>query len=170
MNSVGENNNGPTQGVVDELRCGVGLITSLDDLSYARGASGSVGAQFRHNLDFAVCLLRGIPIGQIDYNDRERDTRVEFDRHYACERFTRVIEKLSDIQPRSLGRSVLVRSEVDKNTWLASNIAREIEFLHSHTVHHHALIAEKLASYRIDTPLTFGVAPSTLQHWKKQAA
>ena len=36
-------------------------------------------------------------------------------------------------------------SEIESGNWLPSSIAREVEFVHSHTVHHHALIAEKLS-------------------------
>lgn len=158
--------------LICELKNGTSMIESIDDITYRRktNTSGSVGAQFRHNLDFVTSLLRGIEDGRIDHNDRERDVRVETDREYAVGRFDALIGRLNDLNPRIMGKSVLVRSEVDGKMWLPSSVAREAEFVYSHTVHHHALIAEKLAALGIKSNCLFGVAPSTIEYWKKQAA
>jgi hypothetical protein len=160
------------QRLIEELECGVRIISATDDITYCRTAngSGSIGAQFRHNLDFAGSLLKGINEGRIDYNDRDRDVRVEADRHYAAGRFADVIGRLCELSPRIMAKSVLIRSEIDNDTWLPSSIAREVEFIHSHTVHHHALIAEKLAGFEVRVAENFGVALSTLEYWKKKAA
>ena len=158
--------------LVEELARGISLINATDDITYCRTAngSGSVGGQFRHNLDFSGCLLKAVENGQIDYNDRERDIRVETDRQYAAVRFGAVIHRLNELKPRILGKTLLIRSEVEKRMWLPSSFAREVEFVHSHTVHHHALIAEKLAGFGVTVGDNFGVAPSTLEYWEKRAA
>jgi hypothetical protein len=75
---------------------------------------------------------------------------------------------LRNLSPELLGRKALVRSEIDAAFWIESSAARELEFLHSHTVHHHALIAEKLSSSGVKLPDDFGVAPSTLKFWAEQ--
>ncbi len=156
----------------DELLKGINMIDAVDDLSFRRNANGtgSVGGQFRHNLDFVNSLLNGIADGRIDYNKRERDLRVEEVREFAIARFRIAIHRLSSLSSRQFSRSIPVRSEIDQDTWLSSSIAREAEFVHSHTVHHHALIAEKLAGYGIAVTENFGVAPSTLEYWEKTAA
>lgn len=158
--------------LVGELRRGVALIDATDDVTYRRTAngSGSVGAQFRHNLDFLANLIRGIEAGRIDYSNRERDVRVETDPRYAIDRFRKAICQLSDLDPRAMGRNLLIRSELDDRLWLPSSVAREVEFVHSHTVHHHALIAEKLAGFGVAAGDNFGVAPSTVRYWTKTAA
>jgi len=160
------------QTLIAELEFGGRIISAMDDITFGRTAnsSGSVGAQFRHNLDFVGALLKGIEEGRIDFNDRERDVRVETDRQYAAGRFADVIGRLNELSSRILAKSVLIRSEIDDDTWLPSSIAREVEFVHSHTVHHHALIGEKLAGFGVVTGENFGVAPSTLEYWKKKAA
>ena len=152
----------------DELVKGIEMITVVDDLSYRRVANGtgSVGGQFRHNLDFVNSLLNGIDEGRIDYSKRDRDLRVEDNREYAIERFRSTICRLSDLSPRQFSKGVLVRSEIDQTMWLRSSMEREAEFVHSHTVHHHALIAEKLAGYGISATKNFGVATSTLKYWR----
>lgn len=156
----------------DELQKGIDMIAEVDDPSYRRTANGtgSIGGQFRHNLDFINSLLNGIEEGCIDYTKRERDIRVEEDREYAVERFRVTIRRLNELSPKQFGKSVLVRSEVDQEMWVPSSLIREAEFVHSHTVHHHALIAEKLSGYGIAATANFGVAPSTLKYWEKQAA
>ena len=158
------------QTLIAELEFGVRIISAMDDITFCRTAnsSGSVGAQFRHNLDFAGALLKGIEEGRIDFNDRERDARVESDRQYAVGRFADVVRRLSELSPRIMAKSVLIRSEIDNDTWLPSSIAREVEFVHSHTVHHHALIGEKLAGFGVEACENFGVAPSTLEYGRRR--
>ena len=161
-----------TKAVINELSRGARLIEQIEDSVYCRKANGtgSIGGHFRHNLDFACSFLNGIRSGKIDYNRRERDVRTEEDRFYAIERFVPIIERLSGLEPEFLRRKVWVRSEIDAQIWHESSGARELEFLHSHTVHHHALIAEKLAFFGAKVTCNFGVAPSTLKFWEQQNA
>ena len=158
--------------VIEEFERGRQLIGRLDDLTYRKSANGtgSVGGHFRHNLDFVDSFLNGIAEGRIDYSSRERDTRVEVDRGFAAEKLDHATRRLSVLSDEILERLVDVRSEVDPTTWLRSSVARELEFLNSHTVHHHALIAEKLAGFGIAATENFGFAPSTLDYWKTKAA
>jgi hypothetical protein len=161
-----------TKVLIDELTRGARLIEQLFDSVYCRKANGtgSIGGHFRHNLDFMHSFLNGIRVGKIDYNRRERDVRTEEDRHYAVERFALAIRRLGSLEPDFLQRKVLIRSELDAEIWHESSVARELEFLHSHTVHHHALIAEKLAFFGVKVTGNFGVAPSTLKFWEQQNA
>ena len=156
----------------DELLKGIEMIATVDDLTFrlVANGTGSVGGQFRHNLDFVNSLLNGIEYGRIDYNKRERDLRVEENREFAIGLFREAINRLNGLSQRKFSKNVLVRSELDQATWLPSSFVREAEFVHSHTVHHHALIAEKLAGFGVAVTETFGVAPSTLEYWKKKGA
>jgi uncharacterized damage-inducible protein DinB len=157
----------------------VSLIRRLTDETYERCPAGAhrggVGAQFRHCLDFYDCFLRGLETGQIDYSHRERDTRVETDRHHAIERFQAVCEQLSGLSTGHLERSVRVKAEdvaCGAPEWSSSSPARELQFLISHTIHHYALIAVMLETqaYEVGRDLPgFGVAPSTLSYWKEAA-
>jgi hypothetical protein len=156
--------------LIAEIRRGIKLIESLNDEVYTSkpGDTGSVGAHFRHNLDFGVILMAGLGSGAIDYSDRERDVRVERDRQHAMKRFEILANSLEEFDEGELDRVIRVRSEVDETLWLESSFLRELEFVHSHTVHHYALISAKLDSLGIDLPSDFGVAPSTLKFWSTQ--
>jgi len=157
--------------LINEILRGCETISRLDDDDYRQTINGSsVGAQFRHNLDFVSGLLKGIETGRINHTARERDPFVEVDREYAVGRFENLLTKLRRLDVRVLGKSVLVRSEIDASNWLPSSIAREVEFTHSHTVHHHALISEKLVSLGLMPSKNLGVAPSTLKYWAAKAA
>jgi len=158
--------------VTGEFLRGIKMISAVDDPVYQRSANGtgSIGGHFRHNLDFVTVFLNGITTRQINYNLRERNLRVENDRTYAIKRIEFAIRRLESLTDEILGCLVFVRSEVDTSSWLRSSVLRELEFLHSHTVHHHALIAEKLAGLGVTITKDFGAAPSTLEYWKQKAA
>ncbi len=162
----------PIASLICELDRAVRMIALLDDINYRRqsNGSGSVGAQFRHNLDFVASFLRGVAIGRVDYSARQRDIRIENDRGAAIAQIQVLKAEVEKLAFRSLSSGLSVRSEIDKELWLPSSVFRELEFVHSHTVHHHALIAEKLFGFGMEVEKDFGVAPSTLQYWKEQAA
>lgn len=162
----------PLASLISELDRAAEIIAIVDDVNYRRGApcSGSVGAQFRHNMDFVSAFLRGVGIGRIDYGARERDIRVENDRGAAITQIQLLKAKLAQLETRSMLNTISVRSEIDSGLWFPSSPLRELDFVLSHTIHHHALIAEKLQGLRIHVEKDFGVALSTLQYWEKQAA
>ena len=159
------------RGIVCELERATETILSVSDHDYRQKANGtdSVGGQFRHILDIVNCFLNGVEAGRIDYSLRERDLMVETVREYAAGRFNETIRRASELPSRQLARSILVRSEADPETWLPSSVAREAEFVHSHAIHHHALIGEKLAGTDTVIPTDLGVAPSTLEYWRQSA-
>lgn len=158
------------ESVAGEFFRGVKLIHEIEDSIYQQktNSTGSIGGHFRHNLDFLNSFLNGLTIGKIDYQKRERDERIEENRNYAIERIIFSTQRLLSLKESDLAREILVCSEIDENIWHKSSVTREIEFLHSHTIHHHALIAEKLTSFGIKTSCVFGVAPSTLKFWAER--
>lgn len=144
---------------------GMELIGMLDESKYK-----AVGGHFRHNLDFVQAFLHGLERGLIDYSQRERDLRVEVDPRYAVEQFICAICRLADISKEALAGEVMVASEIETGVKHYSSVAREVEFLYGHTLHHHALIAEKLSHAGVTVPADFGVAPSTLEFWASRKA
>jgi uncharacterized damage-inducible protein DinB len=51
----------------------------------------------------------------------------------------------------------------EPDTWTRSTVARELQFLLSHTVHHYALVAIRLRLAGREPAAGFGVSPSTLR-------
>jgi hypothetical protein len=155
------------------LRQGIDLIEQLPDAVFTRreeSERSSVGAHFRHNLDFAANFFVGLETGKLDYNRRERDLRIETNRAFAVRSLRQTVVKLENLPPEVFAKKILVRSETVRNLWCESTATREMEFLQSHTIHHYALIHTKLAAFGFPVPPGFGVAPSTLEFWKSRAA
>ena len=157
--------NAALMGLLCELDRGITMVGTLDDFEYAiaRSGSSSIGAHFRHNLDFVNALLNGLAIRRIDYNDRTRDVRIETEREYAIDQLMFACRRLNSLTPDIIGSHVVVRSEVDEELWHSSTVSREIEFLHSHTVHHYALIKMLISVENDAVSSAFGVSPSTLR-------
>ena len=128
---------------------------------------GSIGGHLRHVLDFYWSLLTGIEKGKIDYNQRERNTLIEQDRLVAVERIRSTIDRLAELADLELHEQMLVSGEC-ADSWSRSSAKRELDFLLSHTIHHYSLIAMILRLHEIDPGEEFGVAPSTLRHWRQE--
>ena len=107
----------------EEFLRSVKLIESLDDELYAgaKKSNGSIGAHFRHNIEIVDNFLYGLKAGKIDYGNRERDIRIEQDRSYAIERIGYLIDGLRELPGEFFHMEVLVRSEIDLDTWSLSS-------------------------------------------------
>lgn len=129
----------------------------------------NIGAHFRHCFDFVDCLILGIENGKIDYNKRERNLQVETDCKKGLAKIDETIEMLKTLAVLDFSQTILVRHErasdvTNEKSWCVSTLAREVEFLQSHTVHHYAIIGFKLANLGIKVDENFGVADSTLKY------
>lgn len=152
--------------IIAELEKSLELAATLSSGVYCTQAdgAGSIGAHIRHDLDFVAALLRGVSVGSIDYADRERDPRIETDQRYArtkIEEAIGLLKECSKIDPASL---LIIRSEVRPDMRHRSSYSRELEFVYSHTVHHHALIGDRLRSLGIKVKDEFGLAASTKKY------
>lgn len=161
------NKNSLIDELISELELSAELTDSLpnDLYSAAEDGLGSIGAHIRHNLDFVCGLLRGARTSSVDYADRERDKRVETDQVYAVGKIRAAIEMLRAVSESDMFGLLIVRSELRPNIRHRSSFSRELEFVYSHTVHHHALINERLRSLDMDQIPGLGVAPSTSAYW-----
>lgn len=154
------------------LQQGAELLRQVNDEQYTLTAAPlfayGVGSHVRHCLDSYACFLRGLPNGRIDYDQRERDELTAQDRLHACARIELTLSLLQELLTRNAPAELNVRQ--DGLVWARSSIARELQFLLSHTVHHYALIALILRLQGFHPAAEFGVAPSTLQHWQRAAS
>jgi hypothetical protein len=155
---------------IDLLEQALHVIEGLDNRLFGRTVPGipslRVGAHLRHVLEFYECFLDGIPSRVIDYEQRRRDGRVESSRAAAVAKAVATIRRLEAFSPDSHDTEICVRSEdaPDSEEFLRSTVARELQALSSHTVHHFALIAITLQAFGISVPPSFGVARSTLRY------
>ena len=155
------------QALIDQLELAIDLIGRLDDELYSasKDGCGTVGAHLRHNINFVEAILDGAMSGVIDYATRTRDRRIETERSFASWKLRSMIEALEKV-PMDLAEPMTVISEIDPKLRHRSTLGRELEFVVSHTVHHFALIKERLEGDGIEFDKRLGVAPSTLEYWK----
>jgi uncharacterized damage-inducible protein DinB len=148
-----------------QLADAVRPLTEREFTSRDFSSSGSIGAHVRHCLDHAWALERGIAIGQICYDHRERDTVVERDPVLAVSRLRRAMVRLGGIGDHLLDRplTLVAQTHADgRMVRVGTTVGRELAFVISHTIHHSALIAVLLEHADHDVPARFGLAPTTL--------
>ena len=168
------------------LHQGRKLIEAMSDEAFTVAipplSNHGVGCHFRHCLDYYQCFLDGVEAGRINYDHRRREPRLETERGYALGVIDHTVERLEAatatgdrplaVSGDSAGAPPLAEegSAGDGLIWSRSTLLRELQGLVSHTVHHYALISMLLRTLHIDPGPEFGVAPSTLEHWKEQTA
>lgn len=152
------------------------FLAELDNTSYStpvRELSGSsLGQHCRHVLEFYDCLLSGQKQGYIDYDLRQRELRIEQDKHYAGERIGLIIEQLNNLADAE--EKLILLTDLDRTgnekLKIPSSLARELVYNIEHCIHHMALI--RVAAYillpELHIPAHFGVAPSTLRYRQLQ--
>ena len=154
----------------DELSAAIAVIEGLDNEVFTEphGRNGSVGAHFRHNIELVKALFDGLETGRIDYAARSRDRSVETERSIAIKAVQGLIERSRGFALLDVAKPLAVASESVPGLDLASSFGRELEFAISHTVHHHALIAERLRQMSVGIDPMFGVAAATRRFWETE--
>ena len=159
------------------LEQGIRLLDGLSDAQYTQAAppisSAGIGGHFRHCLDHCRLLLDACGQAQLDYDARDRDRGVENERALAIAMAARLAERLRALEPETVAAGIMVRMDCGDGRqksaeWAPSTVARELQFMVSHTTHHYALIAMILRHQGLEPGLEFGVASSTLLHRRNQ--
>ena len=155
--------------LIDQLEMGVELMGKLDDQTYSssNGGRGSIGAHIRHNINFVDAVIDGAISGSVDHTNRSRDRRIETDRSSASAKLRSLIDALTKV-PMNVAELISVTSELDPTVQHLSTLGRELEFTISHTIHHYALIRERLEETGLEFDQRFGIAPSTLEYWRTE--
>jgi len=155
----------------DVLLQGLGVLFNIWDTTYARMAeapySASIGGHYRHVLEHFQCLIRGNRSGEINYDKRERNPRLETEVTYATIATCDVLRAIKTYTNEGLARPCKVVNSVaygsDKPSVMESNIGRELAYCVGHAVHHYAIIRLICSHLGAEVPNEFGLAPSTLK-------
>lgn len=162
----------------DVLLQGLGLLFELRDKTFSHFAgtpfNASVGQHYRHVLEHFQSLIRGLRAGEINYDARERNPRLQSEVAYASIATCDVLRALKKYTDEILSRNCSVINSVGYGASHASrfesNVSRELGYCIGHAIHHFAIV--RLICHEIDVrvPAEFGVAPSTLKHMSALAA
>lgn len=158
------------QHLLEQLRLQLAVLSQNNNSIYSDAipiiGGASIGAHLRHILDFYNAYYYGSSKGHIDYDDRQRNTKIENELAAGLEQILVVIEQLEEGHSLN-NKTVTVNTAVETNRDKSigeSNLIRELQSLHSHTTHHMAIIAIVLKLNKINVDNDFGKAPSTIQY------
>jgi len=139
------------------------LLASLSDANYRSPfeqlQSGGIGAHARHIFDHYDALFRHTPT--VNYDARERDERLELERDIALEKIEHLIIELGALKEDRNLEVISTTNTLRQPAPCLSSIARELNFLHSHTTHHMAIIRLLCLHLSLDIDSNFGKAMST---------
>ena len=157
---------------VDVLAEGMCLLELLDAKQYCLACKpafqSTIGAHFRHILEHYSCFIEQFPSGEICYDQRCRDEQLEKSLDLAIATITEISDCLDEVGSTHKDRGYLIVDQVLKNA-LPTSFTRELMFLHSHTVHHYAIIAAMVRMHGLQPKADFGVAIATRVFTKDQA-
>ena len=164
------------EAIAEVLRQGELLLNSLRDEDYTRKLpavfGSTVGGHYRHCLDHFQSLLQGLDADEINYDHRQRNSRIENDRSSALTETQRMLRGFASISTPYLDCPINVRSkvnyELDAAPSIGSTVGRELMYAVAHAIHHYALIAVMCSMLEVPVPAGFGVAPSTLKYHAEQ--
>lgn len=161
------------QANIEFMNQGIDLLDMITDEQYSLTRppvfKSPIGCHLRHCLDHVDLFAANWRTGQVDYDARDRGTRIETDRLAARDEMNRLIPLLAEIGKRDMVRALRVKMDCGECnpggevTWAESSVMRELQFLVSHTVHHYALISMILQMEGITPDESFGYAPATLK-------
>ena len=154
------------------------LLECLSDDHYTASCSPAflsyIGAHFRHLLEHYQCLISQCNAGNeqvfICYDTRPRDTKLEQSRVYALAVIDQLSSELCALQKRiTHDVECIVRDQTALGS-VASTLARELLFLQSHTIHHHAIIGAMCRMHGCEVEEGFGVSIATQAFQAAQTA
>ena len=162
--------------VRDVLLQGRAFLDSVGEGAYARtqdGAfSGNLGAHYRHVLDHFLCLVVGARTGQVNYDERGRNSLLETsvaEARFVTEGLINEFDLLSaEVLQQDCAVTYSVGYGIDKAGAVRSNVARELMFCIGHAIHHYAILKLLCAGAEVKLPYEFGIAPSTLKHLESE--
>ena len=158
----------------EALDQGEALLRGLTDDHYTTPVpvafNATIGGHYRHSLDHFRTLLDavGAGAGALDYDRRERGTRIETDRLAALAATQALRAGCAAWPAGTLARPIAVTCKTCYATagsqQAGSTLGREVMYAVAHAVHHYALIRIMAGLLGVNLPADFGVAPSTLRH------
>jgi len=157
--------------VLDQLLVVLHQIDTKDYNKKILSLNASIGQHTRHILEFYICLFRGLETGVVNYDNRDRDIRIENDKEFAIETTEELKEKISILDKNP---DVILKTKYgnasEKDIQLQSNVERELVYNIEHTVHHLAIIKHSIIEHfkYIDIPEHFGIASSTVRNTNKK--
>lgn len=154
------------------------LLRNLTAEDYSRrlpaAFNATIGGHFRHCLDHFVSIQRSLRNCVVNYDQRDRDQKIETDQEHALNQTHRLVKLFQTVDIELLNSPVITVCKVNhcssETQSAPSTLRRELMYAVAHAVHHFALIAVMANIMDIGIPGEFGIAPSTLVHQNEAVA
>ena len=152
---------------LNELVTLLNQLSNDDFISPCKGLSNStIGEHTRHIIEMFQCLENQYEDGEVNYDKRNRDYRIQTDTNFALQCIAEIKNQLE-----KENKTLVLQQIVDgEELRMDSNYFRELLYNLEHCIHHQALI--KVAVLQLDhlqIDADFGVARSTIEY-RKQCA
>jgi len=151
------------------------LINALSDDEFRNELSvlsgNTIGKHVRHIVEMYQCLIHAYPVNTINYDLRERNTKIENDRSFALSCIESISDSLLILVDKDLDLIVGLSKSDSRFETVKTTFNRELVYNIEHCIHHMAIIkiAVEVSFNAITIPSDFGVAPSTLRYNEKCA-
>lgn len=127
-------------------------------------SNSSIGEHTRHIVELFQQLIKGYSEGEVDYDNRERNIRIQTEQKFAMNMIQLIIDAI-DLEEKKLK---IVTTYNDRFAFIESNYHRELLYNIEHCIHHQALIKVGLLTQNLNVVSDdFGVAKSTLEFRKQ---
>ncbi len=145
------------------------LLIAIDKEDYTNKiialGDSSIGQHVRHIIEIFYSLTNFHDSGEINYDKRDRDIRIETNPSFAIENLDFIIKNMIKAD-KDL---VLIVEDCEKQDLVKTNYKRELHYNLEHTIHHMALIKVALSLMEINlTDDCFGLAYATIEYRKTQ--
>ncbi|RXM44706.1 DinB family protein [Flavobacterium sp. YO12] len=155
------------QNSLDEL---IYLLDQLSDKQYSNSCTAlsdaTIGEHTRHIIEMFQCLENGYDCGVLNYDNRERNTKIQTQTAFAKQSIIEIKSRL-----KSENKIIYLEQKSEESALsIQSTYYRELLYNLEHCIHHQALI--KVAVLQFENILideNFGVARSTIEY-RKQCA
>lgn len=163
----------PFAALLSVARAGRAWMATVPDGAFAHAhvlPASTIGAQYRHHLDYLEALLVGLNNGRVDYDGRARDPRCETERAVALQRAEALegqLEQHIAAGATHSGTEIAVRECCDPDQpspWLQSTVGREVAAVIAHAIHHYAVLAITARACGIAVDDSFALAPATRRY------
>ncbi|MBX7242164.1 MAG: hypothetical protein K1X92_10480 [Bacteroidia bacterium] len=151
------------------------LAENLNDSQFSEPLqvlnNASIGKHIRHIIDVFETVASGADQESISFDKRSRNTSVENDKSLAVntlKHWSDIIEKMNLNKKVLLVNNFSLETEED-DICTETTLIRELVYAIEHAIHHLAIIKIGASqSFGLSFSSDFGVAPSTIRHYKQQ--
>jgi len=149
------------------LKKSIILLEHIPESAYSDNSVGpfysSIGGHIRHILDFYFSIFKGLNNYLIDLTDRERNTSIEIDVHFAKTEIKKVLAELDSYSNYDLEDKYELIDDLGQGKMsIPTNLYAVFAQANSHTIHHYAIISQLLFVFEIVIEdKTFGYNPTT---------